>query len=178
MPPLEIKSAGMKDGLLVLDIPIPQAIQWLETFKAGRYEIKPYSEPRSRNANSYCWLLCDKIASKLGGSYTKEDIYRRAVKDVGIYKLFEGLKPDQAATLAAGWQKIGIGWVAETDWEQDGETQWVRAYYGSSVYNRKQMSRLIDYIVEDAKSIGVPTDPTEKIESLLREWEEHEKRLR
>lgn len=164
--------------MLVLDIPIPQAYQWLESFKPGRYEITPYSEPRSKNVNSYMWVLCDKIAQKLGGIMTKEDVYRRAVQSVGIYKLFEYMKPDQAATLEKAWQKLGTGWLTQSDWEQDGETMWVRAYYGSSVYNRKQMSRLVDYIVEDARSIGVPTEPEEKIKSLLQEWEEHEKRVR
>jgi hypothetical protein len=32
------------------------------------------------------------------------------------------------------------------------------------------MSRLIDSVVEDCKSIGIETRPQEEIESLLKEW--------
>ena len=178
MPQIDVLSATMKNGLLELEVPIPQAFQWLEEFKPGKYEISRYVEKRSKNANAYCWVLCDGIASKLGGKYSKEDVYRRAIQAVGIYKLFEEMKPDQAATLETAWHKLGAGWVTQSDWEPDGETKWVRAYYGSSVYNKKQMGRLLDYIVEDARSVGVPVEPKEKIESLLREWEEYEKRVR
>ena len=176
--PLEIKSASLKDGLLALEIPVPQAFQWLGEFKPGKFEITPYIEKRSRNANSYAWVLCEKIAQKLGGSQTKEDVYRRAIHAVGIYKEFSNMQPDQAKTLESAWSRLGIGWVTETDWEQDGETKVVRAYYGSSVYNRRQMARLIDFITEDARAVGVQTESEEKIQSLLREWEKNEKRVR
>ena len=178
MAPLDITSAKLNDGFLTIEVPIHQAFQWLNGFKPGKYTIEPYVERRSSNANSYCWVLCDKIAQKLGGSQTKEEVYQRAVHAVGIYKEFTGMEPDQAKTLQAAWNKLGIGWITEDGWEQDGERQFVRAYYGSSVYNRKQMARLLDYITEDARSVGVPIESEEKIQSLLREWEEHEKRLR
>ena len=168
----------MKDGLLVLDVPAPQAFQWLDSFKEGKYDIEPHKEKRSKDANAYMWVLCEKIADKLGGKYSKEEIYRRAIKAVGIYKVFSDMKPSQASTLVTAWQNLGIGWVAEKDFEHDGENQWVRAYYGSSVYNTKQMSRLIDYLIEDARSMGIPVEPEEKIKSLLQEWEKHEKRIR
>ncbi len=176
--PLEIKSARMMNGYLTLEIPVSKAVQWLEDFKPGQYEIVPHIERRSNNANAYCWVLCDKIAEKLGGMQTKEDVYKRAIHAVGIYKEFTEMEPDQARTLQAAWKQLGIGWITETDWSQDGEKQLVRAYYGSSVYNRKQMARLLDYITEDARSVGVPVESEEKIQSLLREWEKHEKQVR
>ena len=160
MATLDITSASLKDGLLVLEIPIPQAFQWLDGFKPGKYDIAPHKEKRSKNANSDMWVLCDKIAQKLGGKYTKEEVYRRAIKAVGIYRLYPDLKPSLANTLEAAWQNLGVGWVTESDYEQDGEHRWV------------------DYIIEDAKSMGVSVEPEEKIQSLLREWEEYGKRVR
>lgn len=178
MATLDIASASLKDGLLVLEIPIPQAFQWLDGFKPGKYDIAPHKEKRSKNANSYMWVLCEKIAQKLGGKYTKEEVYRRAIKAVGIYRVYPDMKPSLANTLEAAWQNLGVGWVTESDYEQDGEHRWVRTYYGSSSYNTKQMTRLLDYIIEDAKSVGVAVEPEEKIQSLLREWEEYGKRVR
>lgn len=178
MATLDIASASLKDGLLVLEVPIPQAFQWLEEFKPGKYDIATHREKRSKDANSFLWVMCGKIAERLGSKYTKEDVYQRAIKAVGIYKVFPDLKPSLASTLETAWNNLGVGWVTESDYEQDGEHRWVRAYYGSSTYNTKQMSRLIDYVVEDAKAMGIATEPEEKIQSLLREWEEYGKRVR
>ena len=44
------------------------------------------------------------------------------------------------------------------------------AYYGSSCYDTKAMSVLIDYIVDDAKAIGVETLTPEEIEGLKEGW--------
>lgn len=178
MPVLDISSAKLKDGLLVLEVPVSQTFQWLDGFKPGKYDIKPHKEKRSKDANAYMWTMCGKIAQRLGGKYTKEEVYQRAIKAVGIYKVFPDLKPSLAGTLETAWHNLGVGWVTESDYEQDGVHRWVRAYYGSSSYNTKQMSRLIDYVVEDARSMGIPTEPEENIQSLLREWEEHEQRIR
>lgn len=44
----------------------------------------------------------------------------------------------------------------------------MRAYNGSSSYDTKQMSRLIDYVVQDAKSLDIET-MTDRELSLLKE---------
>ncbi|MCD7830695.1 MAG: hypothetical protein LUI01_00255, partial [Firmicutes bacterium] len=53
------------------------------------FTIAKYREKRSRDANAYCWVLCAALAEKLsdeGVMYTKEDVYRNAISNVGIYK--------------------------------------------------------------------------------------------
>lgn len=44
-------------------------------------------------------------------------------------------------------------------------------YYGSSSYNSKQMSRLIDNVIKDCKDQGIETLPPEQIEEMKRAWE-------
>ena len=44
------------------------------------------------------------------------------------------------------------------------------AYHGSSVYDTKQMSRLIDNLVQDCKEIGIETLPPEKLSLLVEDW--------
>jgi hypothetical protein len=46
----------------------------------------------------------------------------------------------------------------------------VRAYYGSSTYNTRQMSRLIDSVVEDCKAVGVETLSPDRLESMKEDW--------
>ena len=43
-------------------------------------------------------------------------------------------------------------------------------YYGSSCYDTKQMSRLIDLVVEDCKEQGIDTATPAEIALLKEEW--------
>ena len=47
----------------------------------------------------------------------------------------------------------------------------VVAYYGSSTYNTKEMSRLIELLIEECKQFGIETKPQAEIDSLLRSWD-------
>lgn len=51
-----------------------------------------------------------------------------------------------------------------------GEKLVIRAYYGSSQYSTKQMSRLLDSIVQDCKDLGIETLPPEKLAAMKEEW--------
>ena len=46
----------------------------------------------------------------------------------------------------------------------------VTVYYGSSVYDTKQMSTLIDNIVQDCKAMGIETLPPEKLKMMITAW--------
>ena len=72
------------------------------------------------------------------------------------------------------WTAQGIAWfceVADTEYVGEIEFKIIHAYYGSSSYNSKQMSRLIDGVVQDCKIYGIETKPQQEIDSLLKEWE-------
>lgn len=137
-------------------------------------DISKYREKRSLNANSYMWVLCGELAKALSDEkekYTKEDIYRNAIKEIGVWKDFEGLSPDDAKTLRHAWEMLGTGWITEqVDYMQDGENVVVRCYYGSSQYNTKQMSRLISNIVQDCEAVGIETKTPDEIANMLSLW--------
>ena len=40
---------------------------------------------RSLDANAYCFVLCDKLAEKLGT--TKEIVYQKAIREVGAFDI-------------------------------------------------------------------------------------------
>ena len=137
-------------------------------------EIKRHRWKRSNDANSYCWVLCQKIADKLiddDAKNTKEKVYRAAIREIGVFKDFNNLSLSEAKTLRTAWGKLGTGWVTEqVDYTQNGENVMVRCYYGSSQYNTKQMSRLIDNLVDDCKALGIPTETPEQIEQIKSLW--------
>lgn len=130
--------------------------------------IKKYREKRSVTANSYMWVLLDKLASVL--RTTKEELYLGYIRRLGMFKDFT-LTEDEAKTFRVVWEAFGTGWPTEqVDYTQDGEKVIIRAYYGSSRYNTKQMSRLIDEVVEDCKEQGIETMPPDRLNALLEEW--------
>ena len=131
-------------------------------------EVKQHREKRSLDANAYCWTLLDKLAEALHS--TKEELYLHKVREVGPYKDFS-LTEDEAKTFRVAWERLGTGWPTEkVDYDQDGDRVVIRAYYGSSTYNTKQMSRLIDSIVEDCKSVGIETLTPDKLDAMKGEW--------
>lgn len=153
-----------------------QYIQSLEDDKEYELSVDTVKKKRSLNANAYMWEICGKIAEEMSkeSPVSKDDVYRNAIRSVGIYKDFHNQLPGDAKTLIAAWQKIGTGWLAEQlDFEQDGEHVVIRAYYGSSQYNSRQMSRLIDFIVQDAKALGIETMTPEQLALIKDEWGKH-----
>lgn len=146
-----------------------QLMDWLyEQDKDKKFVIKEYKKKRSLDANAYCWVLLQKISDKLGSS--KEEIYRRIIKQKGTFEILP-IKNEAVDTFISAWQQHGLGWICETlgDSKLEGFTN-VIAYYGSSTYDTKQMAYFIDYIVDEAKNLGIETMPPEKLESLKSSW--------
>lgn len=164
------------DGLR-LTLRIDQADAWKARqfvlgSKSGKTflaELKEFRPKRSTDANAYCWTLLDQLAKAVGS--TKEELYMRYVKECGPYKDF-ALEEDEAKTFRVAWEKLGTGWPTEqVDYTPDGCRVIIRAYYGSSTYNTKQMSRLIDSLVQDCMSVGVETLTPDKIALLKEDWD-------
>lgn len=141
--------------------------------KDVEFDVKAFSKKRSRTANNYCWELCERIAevmSRDGTVFTKEDVYRQSIKDVGVWKDFTW-SLDDVKTLRTAWEMLGTGWLTErVDFTQDGECEIIRCYYGSSRYNVRQMSRLLDNLIQSCEELGIEHRPPEEIEKLKSLW--------
>lgn len=136
--------------------------------KPWTVEARPERKRRSLDANAYLWVLLDKLAAVLG--QTKEELYRGFIREIGVFRDFH-LSPEEAATFEAAWSRLGTGWVTEqADYTHDGERVVIRAYYGSSQYNTKQMSRLIRSVVEECKAQGIETMTPEELSGLVDRW--------
>lgn len=130
-------------------------------------EIKQYRPRRSLDANAYCWVLCQKLAEKFGG--TKEDIYREAVRKAGQFD-FIAVADRAVDQFIKAWQAKGLGWYAETMPSKIDGCKKVMVYYGSSVYDSKSMAHLIDYVVSECKAQGIETLPPDELARIKSEW--------
>lgn len=137
----------------------------------GKLSIKigKYKQKRSLDANAYCWVLISRLAEKL--NIPKTDIYRAAIKEIGGNSDTVCIQDKAVDSLRDGWQRNGIGWLTETIPSKIEGCTNVILYYGSSTYDKGQMSRLINNIVEECKLQGIETKSAEEVDSLLRQWE-------
>ncbi len=135
--------------------------------------VKPFRNKRSLDANAYAWVLIDKLAEKM--NLPKEEIYQRAIRRIGGVSETVCVVDAAVEHVCKAWRVHGLGWMAETvESKLDGCTN-IILYYGSSIYDTKQMSTLIDNIVQDCQSVGIETKTPAQIEEMISLWEEGEK---
>lgn len=133
-------------------------------------EIKPYRKRRSLDANAYAWVLIDKLAENQG--VTKEEIYRECVKNIGGNSEVVCVKDEAVDKLCRGWSHKGIGWQTDTFPSKLAGCTNVILYYGSSLYDTKQMSLLIDNLIQDCKAVGIQTETPDQIAEMKARWGE------
>ena len=127
-------------------------------------EVFVKKKKRSNNANSMFWELLQQLCEELNLDVIQE--YRKRVKELGIFQSFE-LDTKNVPTFEKIWCEKGLGWFTEKVDESGSKTR-INAYYGSSSYNSKQFSRLLDNLVQDCRSVGIQTLEDLEIQELIR----------
>lgn len=140
----------------------------LEPNKKYDLTVKERREKRSLDANAYCWVLLGKLAEKTG--IDRAEIYQSLVKDIGgNYDTV--CVPDKAVeSLVTGWGHNRLGWATDTFKSKIEGCTNVILYYGSSTYDTKQMSRLINLIVQECKQQDIETATPEETARMTEEW--------
>lgn len=155
---------------ICLNIPYRDARKFVGEMKNKRYEveIKEFRQKRSSDANAYFWTLLDKLAEVL--REPKDELYRGYVKNIGGVSETVCVLDEAVDKLRKGWERNGLGWQSETAPSKIKGCTNVVLYYGSSTYNTAQMSRLIDFVIQDCKGCGIETLPPERLAAMLGEW--------
>lgn len=131
-------------------------------------EVKKFRKGRSLDANAYAWVLIDKLAAALG--LTKREVYRAAIREIGGVSETVCV-PDRAVDrLCEGWEKKGTGWQTEQSKSKLPGCTNVILYFGSSTYDTRQMSALIDQLVTECKTFGIETLPPAQLAGMVEKW--------
>lgn len=166
---MQIAEAKMDRGWLCLKTQPAEALRWLCKFHAGKdYEIRQIRPKRSLDANAFCFVMLDKLSAAL--QTPKEELYRRYIKEIGGVSDTVCVPTKAVMRLVETWEQKGLGWQADTFPSRIQGCTNVILYYGSSVYDTAQMSRLIDSIVQDCQAIGIDTKSQEEIDSMIADW--------
>jgi len=132
-------------------------------------EVKQYREKRSLNANSYCWVLIGKIAKSWQPPTPEDDVY------IEMLKRYGQREPELLSVIAEG---AGIVYKAtKNHCCEVGESELHGKVFkhfailrGSSEYDTKEMSVLIDGVVSEAKDLGIETMTPAELAGLKQEW--------
>ena len=132
-------------------------------------EVKEHRKKRSLDANAYAWVLINKLADVMRIPPT--EVYRQAIQDISGNSEILPVREDAVEQFKTAWSHNGIGWMCR----DMGKSKLpgyrnLMVYYGSSVYNTKQMSDLIEALVQDCKALDIETMTPDKLSLLMDEW--------
>ena len=145
----------------------PSAINEINNIKdCQKLSIKAvkHRERRSLDANAYLWVLLQKMAEAL-----HRDKWGLYLDKLGEYGVFTHIivKPHMVEKVKEEWRtvkELGEVCVNGTTGIQ------LQCYFGSSTYNTKEMSVLIDGVVSEAKEMGIETLSPVELERIKAEW--------
>jgi len=133
-------------------------------------EIRQHRNKRTLEANNYAWCLIGKLAEAL--RMDPVDIYRREVREVGKFE--QCLMRDEVyGNFAETWESGHIGRftaIIGESREKQGWV-WVAVYMGSSDFDTREMSVLIDNLIQECKAQKIEHLPPKEIERILGAWE-------
>ena len=124
-----------------------------------------YRNHRSLDANRMLWACIGDIAAALRAD--KWDIYLQMLKRYGKYT-YICVKPSVVDAIKAQWRECE---VIENININGKEAVQMLCYFGSSTYNTKEFSVLLDGVVSEMKEMGLEPPPSQDMKRALEELE-------
>lgn len=150
---------------------IEQVIQYLfKQDKTKKYEVKEYKQKRSKDANAYFHVLVNELARYFNISDKDMKIkmnlqYGTIAKDANGNSV--GVKIPQGTDITQFYDYAK--WFGECE-ENGIKFDKYLLYKQTHTLNTKEMSQLINGVVQECQDVGIETKPKEEIESLLKSW--------
>jgi hypothetical protein len=136
----------------------------LKNSKKLRVKAVQYRERRSLDANAYLWVLLQKIAEVLRTD--KWSVYLQMLKRYGQFTYIV-VKPGAVEAVKKQWRECEE--IGEIEVNGTKAVQML-CYYGSSTYDAKEMSVLIDGVVSECQELGIETLPPSELQRIKEQW--------
>ena len=129
-----------------------------------RIKVDKYREKRSLNANAYLWALLQKMAEVL--NTTKDELYIQMLDVYGQFT-FIIVKPEAVERVKSKWRTCRDMGELHINGQVGIQLQ---CFYGSSTYDTREMSKLIDGVVYECKELGIETLTPAELERMKSSW--------
>lgn len=155
--------------------------------------LKKHFKKRSLDANAYFYVLVNKIAEK--EHISDEEVHDRLLAENRCYII----ENEAVDWMVADWKSSKYRLVRINDqyyydslqdvilqkpgggtYKAKGEPKRSRIFWhikGSHQMDSKEMARLIDSTVQEAKGLGIETLPQAQLEIMNKEWNNDKKRM-
>ena len=127
-------------------------------------DLDIWREHRSKQANSYLWVLCSALAEKMNNS--KQKIYEIELEKYGN-SVVVSIITEAVETFL---REIKYYKILGTGVLKSAEYTHIKVIIGSHEYNTSEMSHLINGVVSDCKEEGIPTLDDIEIERMVNAW--------
>ena len=155
-----VRVAG--DELILKSPDFAEIRRFAYNFKEGNYEIKRRRKKRSLDANALCWKLSTEIANVLRTD--KDSIYIDMLKKYGQSDIVSVLSSVDVKGYFKYYDEFGKGSVNGKEFTH------YKVYKGSSEYDTREMSILLDGIISEAKALDIEVIGEREKSLLLTEW--------
>lgn len=134
-------------------------------------ELTLRARKRTLDANAYAWTLMGQLAAKL--RISTEEVYRQYIHHLADVCEFVLLKEEAIPAFDEAWCRGHLGRMTEDMGPSRAHPGChnVRCIYGSSDYDRQQMARFIDLVVQDCKDMGIETLSERERSLLIERWD-------
>lgn len=136
----------------------------LKSCEKLKVKVDKYRFKRSLDANAYMWVLLQKMAVVLKS--TKDDLYLQMLDRYGVFTHII-VKPHVVDRVVNEWRIVrNLGEVTVNGVKGIQ----LQCYFGSSTYDTKEMSVLIDGVVSECKELGIETLPPDELKRIKEMW--------
>ncbi len=134
--------------------------------------LKRFRKKRSLDANGLLWHCLGEIAKSMNPPVDKWDVYLDMLKSYGKFT-YICVKPNMVEAMKKQWRECEV--VGDIDINGKEAVQML-CYFGSSTYDTKEFSVLLDGVISEMAEMGLETPASQDIQRALEQWEKmHEK---
>ena len=143
------------------------ALQEVDKLKDKKLSIKAvqYREKRSLDANAMLWACLGEMAAVLRTD--KWEVYLQMLKRYGKYT-YICVKPNVVEAMKAQWRECEE--IGKIDINGKEAVQML-CYFGSSTYDTREFSVLLDGVISEMREIGLQPPASGDMKRALEEWE-------
>lgn len=156
---------------------VRQFCKKMEQGKKYTVEVRRYRAKRSLSANAYFWILAGKLAAAT--RKTTRDVYLHCIREIGDN--FEAVVVEDKEEVIKEWVRIWAmhgsgrevsGWIVEDMGPRPDMPGYreLKCYYGSSAYSTRQMSCLIDSVVQECRQQDIETMTPDELALMKARW--------
>lgn len=146
-----------------------EIVKWL--FGQDReklFDITEHREKRSKDANALLWACLGELAGALRSD--KWEVYLQMLKRYGKYT-YICVKPHVVDAVKKQWRECEeIGTITI----EGQEAVQMLCYFGSSTYDSKEFSVLLDGVISEMKEMGLDTPADKELERAINQMEKRE----